>query len=761
MPASPLRNHSSFWSDLSIRYKGAVVVAIPCACLLLALVFFTLLNREQQAATSWTLHSQQVRLEASRLLAALVDAETGQRGYLLTHQETFLEPYERGRAVVPESLSALRHLVSDNPAQLKRLDAIASLAKERLERMQATLKPAESAEMAARMTRSKQVMDELRDRINEFEAGEASLEVARRERLQREQTWFQWGLGLTSALALAGGVLAAFLFSSGISQRLKTLEAGAGEMAEGGTAPWPLSGGDEISHLARQLQSAATAIAERQKAEEELKRFFSISMDLLCVAGMDGYFKLLNPRWEKILGYSQQELLSRPYLEFIHPEDRAATIQTAATQAEGHEVISFENRYRCRDGSYRWFNWTATAVTERGLIYAAARDVTERKQNERRIREGEERFRLLVEGVKEYAIITLDPTGHVVSWNAGAEAIKGYSAAEIIGRHFSCFYPEEDRASGKPEKELKLLAAQGRLEDEGWRVRKDGSRFWANVVLTALRDDEGKLKGFSKVTRDLTARKRAEEELLAINQELEAFTYSVSHDLRAPLRHISGFSKLLAEEYGPALGATAQRYLERIQNGTRQMGLLVDDLLNLARIGRQELRMQATGLNSLLEDVLADLKPEADGRQVEWRVGRLPFVECDPALMKQVLYNLASNALKYTRPREKAVIEVSSIMQDGAAVIVFRDNGVGFSMKYADKLFGVFQRLHRPEDFEGTGIGLATVQRILHKHGGRAWAEAELDKGATFYFTLEPAEQKQSQDKSRTGGAVTHDGASG
>jgi len=227
-------------------------------------------------------------------------------------------------------------------------------------------------------------------------------------------------------------------------------------------------------------------------------------------------------------------------------------------------------------------------------------------------------------------------------------------------------------------------------------------------------------------------------ELAAANKELEAFTYSVSHDLRAPLRHISGFSKILAESLGPKLDAESQRYLQRIQDGTRQMGLLVDDLLNLARLGRQEVRRQATGLNSLVDEVLRDLRPEAEGRNIEWQIGRLPFVDCDPVLMKQVLQNLLSNALKYSRTRERAVVQVDRIESNGEPVIFVRDNGVGFNMKYADRLFGVFQRLHRQEDFEGTGVGLATAQRILQKHGGRIWAEAELDKGATFYFSLAP-----------------------
>jgi len=214
--------------------------------------------------------------------------------------------------------------------------------------------------------------------------------------------------------------------------------------------------------------------------------------------------------------------------------------------------------------------------------------------------------------------------------------------------------------------------------------------------------------------------------------------------LRAPLRHISGFSKILTEEYGPSLAPDAQHHLQRIQEGTRRMGLLVDDLLNLGRIGRHDVRLQVTGLNSVVNDVVAELKAECKDRQIEWKIGTLPFVECDPGLIKQVFLNLLSNALKFTRPRTPAVIEVGQKDHEGAPAVFVRDNGVGFNIKYADKLFGVFQRLHRPEDFEGTGVGLATVQRIVLKHGGRIWAEAELDKGATFYFHLAPAQELEA-----------------
>jgi light-regulated signal transduction histidine kinase (bacteriophytochrome) len=267
-------------------------------------------------------------------------------------------------------------------------------------------------------------------------------------------------------------------------------------------------------------------------------------------------------------------------------------------------------------------------------------------------------------------------------------------------------------------------------------------------------ESDGSIREWVGTCTDITERKRAEEEVSRLNQELEqrvqqrtaqleaankeleAFTYSVSHDLRAPLRHISGFSKILTEEFGPQLPADAQQHLQRIEEGTRRMGMLVDDLLNLARVGRRDITLQVSGLKSLVQEVITSLATDMGERQIEWKIGELPYVECDTALMRQVFQNLLANAVKFTRPRDTAVIEIGREQKDGASVIYVRDNGVGFSMKYADKLFGVFQRLHRPEDFEGTGVGLATVQRIIQKHGGRIWAEAELDKGATFYFTI-------------------------
>ncbi len=251
-----------------------------------------------------------------------------------------------------------------------------------------------------------------------------------------------------------------------------------------------------------------------------------------------------------------------------------------------------------------------------------------------------------------------------------------------------------------------------------------------NSMALQVRDSRNKLE---QKVQERTA------ELEAANRELESFSYSVSHDLRAPLRAVAGFSRILREDYGPALSAEARQYLQRVQENAQQMGRLIDDLLAFSRLGRKALARQPVALAEMVQSVLDDLREDQAGRQVQLKIGQLPVCQADPALLKQVFINLLSNALKFTRHREVAVIEIGSRHKGGAQnipVFFVKDNGAGFDMKYVHKLFGVFQRLHRAEEYEGTGVGLATVQRIIHRHGGRIWAESQLDRGATFYFTL-------------------------
>jgi PAS domain S-box-containing protein len=363
--------------------------------------------------------------------------------------------------------------------------------------------------------------------------------------------------------------------------------------------------------------------------------------------------------------------------------------------------------------------------------------------------------RNILDSSTEYSIVGKDLDGNIVLWNEGARRCYGYEPDDIIGKaNASILYSSEDVAKGKPREIMDAALRDGKWVGTLNRVRGNGERFTARVVVTPRWDGPEKPIGFLLISRDVSEEIRLTEELQAshaeleqrvaqrtaeldaTNKELEAFTYSVAHDLRAPLRHIQGFADLLAESLGQQLEPEAKKYLSRIGEGTKHMGTLIEDLLRLAQISRQEPRLQATGLNSVVREVLQDLTNETKDRDIHWQVGDLPFVDCDPGLVKQVFYNLLSNAVKYTRPRKPAVIDIGQMSLGGQLVTFVRDNGVGFNMKYSNKLFGVFQRLHRKEDFEGTGVGLATVQRIIHKHGGRIWAEAEIDKGATFFFSL-------------------------
>jgi light-regulated signal transduction histidine kinase (bacteriophytochrome) len=287
------------------------------------------------------------------------------------------------------------------------------------------------------------------------------------------------------------------------------------------------------------------------------------------------------------------------------------------------------------------------------------------------------------------------------------------------------------------------------------RLSKSGKVLHVSVTFSPILNAQGQIVGASKIARDITDQKRAEDEIRQLNadlearvrhrtadletanKELEAFSYSVSHDLRAPLRAVDGFSQAVLEDYGTALPEEGRKYLHTIRDGAQRMALLIDDLLTFSRLSRMPLNKQPLNAASLVRDALADLESERNGRKIDLQVDVLANCHGDPALLKQVWVNLLSNALKYTREREIALIKVGSQSDNGETIYFVRDNGTGFDMRYAHKLFGVFQRLHRADEFEGTGVGLAIVQRIVHRHGGRVWAEAAPERGATFQFSLE------------------------
>jgi PAS domain S-box-containing protein len=357
-------------------------------------------------------------------------------------------------------------------------------------------------------------------------------------------------------------------------------------------------------------------------------RFFHLSQDLSCIAGFDGYFKHLNAAWTVTLGHTIAALTSSPFMEFVHPEDYERTLAEAARLARGEDVVRFENRYRCADGSYRWLRWACRSDLGEGLVYGSARDVT-------------------------------------------------------------------------PERES--LARLDALNEE---LRRQAAR------------------------------------LEVSNRELESFSSTVSHDLRAPLRAIDGFSHAIQEHDEPRLSDAGRHALSRVRAAAVRMGVLIDELLELSRLTRSEMYRERVDLSGIAAALVAELRRKNPDRQVIVSIQSGMVVDGDPRMLRIAMQHLVDNAWKYSSRRPEAHIEISHLREEVEPAFRVRDNGVGFDMKYVGKLFEPFQRLHADRHFEGTGIGLATVRRVVQRHGGRIWAESVPDEGATFTFTLGSAAER-------------------
>jgi len=358
-----------------------------------------------------------------------------------------------------------------------------------------------------------------------------------------------------------------------------------------------------------------------------------------------------------------------------------------------------------------------------------------------------EQFRRLVLSVRDYAIFLLDVAGRVATWNAGAERINGYSAADIIGQHFSVFYTEPDRERRHPEHELELVRRDGSYQEEGWRVRQDGTRFWASVVLTAVYDDAGQLTGFAKVTRDLTERREGEQrlrqardELERRNRELDRFAAVAAHDLREPLRTVAGFGALLQAGNARALDERGRSYLGHILAAVGRMEALVDDLLEYARGTTTEAEPVRVDVSHALGAVLAELRATIEQRAVAVRVDVDPdtAVLARPRDVESVLRNLLSNAVKFAAHDGPEVVVRSSAVETSWQVDVI-DNGIGIDAEHRPKIFQAFHRLHSAADYPGTGLGLAIAQRVVERHGGTIGVDSTAGAGSRFWFTLPAA----------------------
>lgn len=499
-------------------------------------------------------------------------------------------------------------------------------------------------------------------------------------------------------------------------------------------------------------------IKEETKRQKELLQLILGSIaDGVVVADSNGKFLVFNAAAEQILGIGATETTPNHWSDQygVYLPDAATPYRSdqlplaRAIRGESVDAVElFIRNAHVPDGRLIRISGRPLRCADRALQGGVVvfHDITENKKAEEGLRQSEERLRLLVSEVKDYAILMLDPEGVIASWNAGAERIKGYKAQEIIGQHFSRFYPKEDVERGKPAFELKIAIEQGRVEDEGWRVRKDGSRFWANVVITPLRDGTGRLRGFAKVTRDVTERKRTQELIVHAKEEAERaskfkdqFLSTMSHELRTPLNAVLGFSDLLADErYGP-LNDRQQRYVSHINTGGKHLLKLINDILDLSKIeaGRMELTREDVTVASAFAEVISALYPLAEKKSQALLQQVKPnlHVHADATRFKQVLMNLAGNAIKFTP--EGGRIELAARQVDDKVRVEVRDNGPGIPPDQQQRIFEAFFRLTQKGSVtEGTGLGLAITARLVELHGSKLGIESQPGEGTCFYFSF-------------------------
>ncbi len=503
--------------------------------------------------------------------------------------------------------------------------------------------------------------------------------------------------------------------------------------------------------MATRVSTAINALSPELQHE----RIFRVMVDsvrdyAIFLLDPSGVVASWNPGAERLKQYKAGEIIGQHFSVF-YPAKEIASRKPDYELEVAAEVGRFEDEgWRIRkDGSRFWANVVITRILDDdGTLLGfgkITRDLTER-------RAAEQRYRMLVDSVRDYSIFSLDAKGYVTSWNAGAQRIKGYTAEEIIGQHFSKFYLPEDAKAGMPERVLRTAVETGHFEGEGWRVRKDRTRFWSSIVVTPIVDEDGRLAGFSKVTRDITDRKKLMDELQRhaqelevqiaererTNAELEAFSYSVSHDLRAPLRAIEGFASALREDYGEKLEPAAHEYLQQIMAASTRMNRLVRDLLEYGRLGRVELPQQAITVRPLVQKLIQENFSDQNILvEVESKVSVLAH---EPTL-SQIIVNLISNGIKFQKPGIPPQVIVSATRAGRMIRISFADNGIGIQSHHLNRLFKVFERLHGVEEYPGTGIGLAIVKRGCERMGGQCGVDSQPRQGSTFWVELPGSSQ--------------------
>ena len=496
-----------------------------------------------------------------------------------------------------------------------------------------------------------------------------------------------------------------------------------------------------------QLQNAEEA---QRKSEEELKTVINNISDVVAIADVEGIFTYISESSRAVFGYKPEELVDKSILELVHEDDilRVSSVFHEGID-EGKKSASIEHRVRNKNGSYIWVEARGNLMVDDkgqplGVLFVS-RDISARKKAEEALRVSEEKYRQITENISDVVWIT-DAQLNTVYISPSVEKLIGESVDYQMNRSMEERFPPDslnkllNTFQEEMDKEKDPLSDKNRSRViEVQQYKADGEIIWISMHISTIRDKDGKITGLQGVTRDITDRKKAEEALKLQASEraaVDTFTYSVSNDLQAPLRRIEGFSEALLEECADQLNDQARDYLNRIVTQVSSMKKLTDALLQLSRVVTREIYRERVDLSALIRSNLEKLQYEEPGRRVDSVIAPEVIVEGDAELLNLVIANLLDNAWKFASASEEACIEFGSAEQDGRTVCYLKDNGVGFDMKHAGKLFAPFQKLHSENDYPGIGIGLNLVYRIISLHGGEIWAEGEPGKGACFYFTL-------------------------
>ena len=495
-----------------------------------------------------------------------------------------------------------------------------------------------------------------------------------------------------------------------------------------------------------ELQLQKRELLLKNNALQKSELLINNSADIIGVIDLNTLrFEELNSAFTSILGYKAEEMIGKDVVSILYDQNLEALKKYCTPQKE---KFSFETRVVCKDQTSKWLDWNV--VSKNGKLFFNARDITQTKETEK-IKE------FLTAQVKKSnnAIYIHDEEGKIISWNAGAENIYGYSEEEAMQMYIWDLLPENNRLVVK-DTIGKILAGEKIYENnligevESKRITKNGASIDVIFSASIITDYTGERKSFAIHERNITQQKIADQKILQLNadlkksivqledsnQELESFSYSVSHDLRAPLRAINTYVGIVEEDFSSQLEEEGLKMLRNIQLNANRMASLIDDLLAFSKLGRKEMEMKEVNFNELVDEVLLEMT-NAGKSKADIKINTLENVPADYSLLRQVWVNLLSNAIKYSSKKEHPQIEVGCMVSDNEVVYFVKDNGAGFNKAHMHKLFGVFQRLHTTNEFEGTGIGLAIAHRIVCKHGGRIWAESKINEGATFYFALQ------------------------